>query len=52
MIYCNRYKKLIVKEICDCCIFLKIKPKKCNYNDWNPGLKKGRDTTAEEIGNV
>jgi hypothetical protein len=52
MNWCNRNKIKVEEYICNSCIFQSKKNKKCTYDHWYPGLKKGRNTDIEEIGNA
>ncbi len=46
MIWCEKYKINVnykSKEMCPSCIFWKKEEKKCYYDKWLPGLKKGKN---------
>jgi len=45
MIFCEKESGKYVdqNEECICCIFYKADEDSCIYEDWFPGLKKGKD---------
>jgi len=51
MIYCNKIHDYVDQDnVCvkECCVFFNYAEDSCTQPDWNPGLKKGRDTTKED----
>jgi hypothetical protein len=44
MIFCKKINDYVDQETkCMKCIFYKVKEDSCYYENWIPGLKKGRD---------
>jgi hypothetical protein len=44
MIYCKKIENYVDQdEKCDACIFYLIKEDSCDWENWHPGLKKGKD---------
>lgn len=44
MIYCDKIQDYVEQEeVCIHCIFYNYDTDTCEYEDWYPGLKKGRE---------
>jgi hypothetical protein len=53
MTYCGKYKLNVESEF-NCkynCILWNSKKNKCNFNQWVPGLKNGKDLSNENTKN-